>query len=229
MFDRVTPVQKQEARDLIRRAKRRGFRLSLTKEQLDDPKCVGRFLAIYGNPPPDFLFRKAARIAKYLDMETTPEQAMNKWHCRKLINDNQNKIPGGPPAPELIESAIILANRNRKRVPEEGFISAIVLQKFIDENLGDEAKDVLGEIADQFAIKVDFSNPQSMAETLRRFEPGLGNPIAKLEFKRERIRYLLAKGHTPDGLADDLKVDESIVFECVNELEAEGYEIAYCF
>lgn len=227
-FDRVTTVQKQEARDLFRLAKRRGFRLALTKEQLNDPAELGRCLAIYGTPPSDREFRRAARIAKCLKAKLTLEQAMNRWHCRKFINDNKHATPGGPPSAELIKSAIILADRNNKRVPEEGFVSAVALQAFFDENWGDEERDVLQEIVNEFAIKVDFSNPQSMAETLRRWEPGLRDPATKLEFKKERIRHLLSTGHPPDGLADALNVDERIVFECVDELEAEGFEIAYC-
>lgn len=228
MFDRVTPVQKQEARDLIRLAKRRGFRLAISKEQMSDPAELGRCLAIYGNPPPDHIFRKAARISKCLNIRLTLEQAMNTWHCRKFINDNKHATPGGPPSQELIESAIIMAKRNNKTVPEEGFVSAIALQAFVDENLGEKERELLGEIVEKFAIKVDFTDPQSMAETLRRWEPGLANLATTLEFKKERIRHLLSTGHPPDGLADDLKVDERIVFECVNELEAEGCEIAYC-
>ena len=149
MFDRVTPVQKQEARDLIRLAKRRGFRLSLTKDQLNDPKCVGRFFAIYGDPPSHALFNKAAGIAKYLKVKLTVEQAMNKWHCKKFIGESRGNVPGGMPSEAQIELAGQLADYHRIDVPDAVRISLDDWNAFFQKYLGREERDTIQELAFQ--------------------------------------------------------------------------------
>ncbi len=224
MFDRVTPVQKQEARDLIRLAKRRGFRLSLTKEQLNDPKCVGRFLAIYGNPPSDALFHKAAGIAKHLKVTLTVEQAMNKWHCQKFINDNKSSIPGGPPSEKQIRLAEQLADYHEIVLSDEVRVSLEEWNAFFAKHLGREEIDYLHEIQIELAIRIDFGNYGNMVRYLTSYKGVLDDPTLLREAKEDRARVLLLGGEDPFTLAEDLRLDIDRVFEIERELETEPFE-----
>ncbi len=221
MFDRVTPVQKQEARELMRLAKRRGFRLSLTKERLDDPECVGRFFAIYGDPPSHALFNKAAGIAKYLKVKLTVEQAMNKWHCRKFINDNKSSIPGGPPSEKQIRLAEQLADYHEIVLSDEVRVSLKGWNAFFAKHLGREEIDYLHEIQIQLAIRIDFGNYGNMVRYLTQYKGVLNGPTLLREAKEDRARVLLLNGEDPFALAEDLQLDIDRVLEIERELEAE--------
>ena len=221
MFDRVTPVQKQEARDLFRLAKRRGFHLSLTKEQLNDPKCVGRFLAIYGNPPSDREYRKAVLIAKHLRVRLTPEQAMNKWHCRKFINDNKTNIPGGAPSDKQIRLAEQLADYHEIVLSDEVRVSLDEWNAFFAKHLGREEIDYLHEIQIELSIRIDFGNFGNMMRYLTEYKGVLDDPTLLREAKEDRARVLLLNGEDPFTVAEDLELDIDRVLEIERELEAE--------
>ena len=227
MLDRVTPVQKQEARDLMRLAKRRGFRLSLTKEQLNDPECVGRFFAIYGDWPSHALFNKAARIAKYLKVKLTVDQAMNKWHCKKFIRESRSNVPGGMPSEAQIELAEQLADYHGIDVPDAVRISLDDWNAFFQKYLGREERDTIQELAFQLGIYIDTESYGSMVYHLNLSKRILSNRDALKEAKLDRVRELLKKGEDPFSLALDLDVDEEAVFSVVKELEAEGHELVY--
>lgn len=227
MVDRVTPVQKQEARDLIRLAKRRGFRLSLTKDQLNDPKCVGGFLAKYGNRPPDFLFRKVAGIAKYLKVKLTVEQAMNKWHCTKFLGESRAKVPGGIPSEAQIELAEQLADYHEINVPDAVRVSLDDWHAFFQRYLGREERDILEEMERELAKYVDTESYGSMVYHLNRSKRIFSNRDSLNEAKLDSARELLIKGEDPFSLAQDLNIPEQAVFNVVKELEAQGHELVY--
>lgn len=227
MFDRVTPVQKQEARDLIRFAKQRGVRLALTKEQFNDPKCIGRFFAIYGDPPSHALFNKAAGIAKYLKVKLTVEQAMNRWHCKKFIGESRGSVPGGMPSEAQIELAEQLADYHGIKVPDAVRVSLDDWNDFFRKYLGRKERDTIQELAFQLGIYIDTESYGSMVYHLNLSKRILSNRDTLKEAKLDRVRELLKKGEDPFSLALDLDVEEKAVFNVVKELERQGYELIY--
>lgn len=226
-FDRVTPVQKQEARDLIRRAKRRGFHIALTKDQLNDPEIVGKIFRIYGNPPSDGQFDRAARIAKYLKLKLTLEQAMNRWHCKKFVRDNGDQVPGGMPTGSQVDLAEQLAAYHGIDVPSAARVSLDDWNAFFQEHLGREERDLLHELEFQLGISVDMKSYGSMVYHLRRSKRIFSTQDSLRMAKLDRVRELLRTGEDPFSLALDLGVDQQTVFSVVKELEAEGHELVY--
>ena len=226
--DVVPPFQKTRAKDVLRVAKARGLPLKLDRSQLNNVDAIDRFLALYGDYPSDDQWAFASRIAECLGIKLTPMQAMNRFECARFISLNKADFHNVAPTKKQIDLADRLARIKGIDVPRDVYLDKNAWEAFMEENITRDDRDRVEELISILSITgVDLKRYGQLVHWLQQCEYYTENRWKLQRDRRERMREMLIRGNNPYVVADEFPdIDETVVFELIHELEAEGYDVA---
>ena len=229
-FDRVSAVHRQEAKDLIRLARRRGVDIQPAADQLDDPDFMARWFRHYGDPPGDRLLAVAQRLARTLGRNLTALQAMNRWHCRHLIQAHEADVQVRLPSERQIALARRLARHRGVALPEAAEVSLTAWDDFMASHCTRDDFDKVDELVWQLQIPLAGKNPRSYGfavPVLIENEHLLDDPEALEAARHVRMGDMLRNGMPVDEVIIVFGCEAAVVEQIARELEGQNYEIAY--
>lgn len=226
--DVVPPFQKKRAKDVLHVAKARGASLTLDQGQLNDVDAINRFLALYGNYPSDDQWAYASRMAECLGIKLTQMQAMNRFEYERFISLNKADFHNVAPTKKQIDLADRLARIKGINVPRDVYLDKNAWEAFMEENITRDDRDRVEELISILSYTgVDLKRYGQLVRWLQRCEYYKENPWELQHDCRKRIREMLIRGNNPYVVADEFPdIDETVVFDLIPELEAEGYDVA---
>lgn len=224
-----TRQARARVREIFRLAKARDIKLPFRAVELDDARKRQKFIAVFGSSPSEEAFAFASRIALSLGIELTAEQAMNRFHCSEFIRLNEEGFYDRAPSEKQVKLAERLAEIKGTKFPADASLDKQAWEEFMAQNVTRDDRDRMEELVWDLQVpNVDLSSYGDLVRYLSKEKELSSDPNSLRRAKEHRIKEMLADGSHPDSIqAVYPEFTEKQIYAYVDEVEAQGYEIAW--